>query len=159
MTTKAWYWTGLGILAISFATSSSGRCLMNYATGLAQRAQTHVVPYVGMAEIALGRTDAGFAHVQSAAARIAAQQARMQAAQARMQAAQAELQAAAIQREIRIRQAANQYSSYVSAGPAVSVGPNGVIVRTPGVKVVCPRTHVDVPEISLPPAPVLQDPI
>lgn len=160
MTMKAWYWTGLGILAISFASSSNGRCLMNYASGLIQQVRTHAVPYIGMAEIALGRTDAGFSHMQSVAVRVDAQQARLEAAQARLQAAQAELEAAAATREMRVRRVQSQFSTYFDqSGPAVSVGPNGVIVKTPRAKVVCPSTRAEIPEVSIPPTPVLQDPI
>jgi hypothetical protein len=161
MTTKAWYWTGLGVLAISLASSSAGRCWMNYATGLVQQVRAHAMPYVAMTEIALGHTEAGFGDLQSAAAQINAQRARLEAAQARVQAEQARLEAAAAQQAM---QRASVLAAYSSVGsrvvtPEVSVGPAGVIVRTRHSKRICPQIRVAAPGVEVQSGVGLQDPI
>jgi hypothetical protein len=161
MTTKAWYWTGLGVLAISLCSSSAGRCLMDYAAGLVQKVQAHALPYIAMAEIAFGHTEVGFGHMQSAAAQVNAQRARLEAEQARVQAEQARVEGMAAQQAI---QRASVLAAYSSVGtrvmsPEVSVGPAGVIVRTAHSKRICPQIRVEAPGVEVQSRAGLQDPI
>lgn len=164
MTAKAWYWSGLGLLAISLISSNTGRCWMDQASALVGQVRTRAVPYVAMVEVALGRTDSGFMHMQSAAARVEAQRARMEAAQARLQAAQARLEAAAARGEFRHMAAPVDFSALSNVDfvvPKVVVRQHRIEVSGRHGRIVCPQTGADisVPEVAVPDVSVVEDPI
>ena len=169
MTAKAWYWTGLGVLILSVGSSSTGRCWMEKASGMIDQLRAKTLPYMAMAEMAMGRTQAGLGHMQAAQAHFEGQQARLQAAQARIEAAHARLEALAARRQF---QQMNVLTNYSGASdfdvevPGVSVTENRVVVRGRHGVVVCPSTHIRVPgvnipevNVSTPPVSVMQDPI
>ena len=171
MSTKAWYWTGLGVLILSVGTSSTGRCWMEKASGVIDQLRAKTVPYMAMMEMAMGRTQAGIGHMQASRAHFEAQQARLEAAQARMEAQRARLEALAERQQFRhLRVLANYpaISNFDVEVPGVSVTQDSVVVRGRHGIVACPRARVSVPnvEISTPevqvPSPhvsVMQDPI
>jgi hypothetical protein len=164
MTAKAWYWTGLGVLALSLASSGAGRCLMDKASGAIDQLRAKTVPYMAMAEMAMGRTQAGLGHMQSARARIEAQEARLQAAQARIEADRARVEALAVQREFKRMNVLADYPGMFDSDvevPGVSVSHDGVVIRGRHGVVVCPHTRVSMPgvDVSAPAGAEMQDPI
>jgi hypothetical protein len=107
------------------------------------------MPYVAAVEMALGRTQAGYAHLQAHAARVQAEEARIEAAQARLQAEMAREQFQNVWMLNRDRFEVLDHKVMV---PNVVVdGPN-VRVEGPEHVIVCPRTklRVAMPEISVP---------
>jgi hypothetical protein len=169
MTAKAWYWTGLGVLILSVGSSSTGRCWIEKASGVIDQLRAKTVPYMAMAEMAMGRTRAGLGHMQAAQAHFEEQQARLQAAQARIEAERARLEALAARRQFQQMNVLTNYSGtsdFDIEVPGVSVTENRVVVRGRHGVVVCPRTHVRVPgvnipevKVSAPQVSVMQDPI
>jgi hypothetical protein len=164
MTIKAWYWTGLGVLILSMGSSGAGRCWMEKASGVIDQLRAKTVPYMAMAEMATGHTQAGISHMQAARAHFEEQQARLQAAQARIEAERARLEAMAAAQQVRHMNVLANYpvsSDMVIDVPGVHVGPDGVVVRGHNGVVVCPRTQMHMPVVTLP-APqvsVMHDPI
>lgn len=164
MTAKAWYWTGLGVLILSIGSSSTGHCWMEKASGVIDQLRAKTAPYLAMAEMATGHTQAGLGHMQAARADFEEQQARLQAAQERIEANRARIQALAAQQQFRHM---NRLANYPGMGdfdvevPGVSVTQDRVVVRGGSGVVICPRTHVSIPAVNVP-APqvsVMQDPI
>ena len=171
MTAKAWYWTGLGMLVLSIGTSGTGRCWLQEASGVIDQLRAKTVPYMAMAEMAMGRTQAGIGHMQASRAHLEEQQARLEAAQARIDAQRARLEALASRQQFRHMNVLANYpgaSNFDVEVPGVSVTENRVLVRGRHGLAVCPRARVSIPdvEISTPdvqvPTPhvsVMQDPI
>jgi hypothetical protein len=171
MTAKAWYWTGLGLLILSIGSSGTGRCWMEKASGVMDELRAKTVPYMAMAEMATGHTQAGIGHMQAARAHFEEQQARLEAAQARIEAQRARLEALASQRQFsRMNVLANypEMSNFDVEVPGVSVSQDGVVVRGHHGVTVCPRARVSVPnveisipdvQVSTPRVSVMQDPI
>jgi hypothetical protein len=171
MTAKAWYWTGLGVLIISMGSSGTGRCWVEKASGVIDQLRAKTVPYMAIAEMAMGHTQAGIGHMQAARAHFEDQQARLQAAQARIDAERAHLQALVARKEFRHMNVLATYpemSKFEVEVPGVSVTQDRVVVRGHHGVVVCPRARVSVPdveistpdvEVSTPHVSVLQDPI
>src|SRR5438132_13573518 len=79
---KTLYWITLGVLAISFGSSNMGRNLACKASTVVDHLAIRTMPYVATVEMALGRTQAGYAHLQAHTARVHADQARLPAAMA-----------------------------------------------------------------------------
>ncbi|HET7206332.1 MAG TPA: hypothetical protein VFI95_07105 [Terriglobales bacterium] len=160
MTAKAWYWTALTLLAASFASSGTGKCLLGSASRAFDQLHLRAMPSVAVLEMALGRTQAGYSHMESAMAQVDAQRARMQAQQARMQAVQAQLEAAAAIREIKPM----RFVVDVPALPKAAIHcPNledapAQILRERRNLVVSPEPAINV-DITTPDVPVVHDPI
>ena len=154
MTAKAWYWTGLGVLVLSLGSSHVGRCLLGRTSGFVTEVRAKAVPYMAMAEMALGHTQAGIGHMQSAQARIEAQQARLQAVQARIEANRARLEALSAKR-MKVVADVPDMEDFDDDVPAVSVDEDRVEVQGPGAAVVCsrhvgrPAIHVSAPSVSV----------
>lgn len=151
---KAWYWIALGVLALSFGSSNTGRCLRDRALATADRLYQRSMPYVAMAEAAFGRTEADYGHMEATIARAQTQQACLQAEQARVQARmireQVRTQVLVANRVLR--------ENRELVTPQVLVDTRELVRSVPQV-VVCPRVKVAVPRIPTPPAPVVEDPI
>ena len=167
---KAWYWAGLGVLALSFGTSSMGRCWMDWASGKVDEARLRAQPYVAMAEMALGHTQSGYARAQASVARLEARRAQLQAVQARWEAQRARIDAANqvminMQHEIPSpEQFVNQslFDSRDFVAPNVRVTSRSVVVNGRRHRVmVCPGTATDlvVPDVSTPKVTTVEDPI
>ncbi len=158
MTAKAWYWTGLGVLILSIGSSNTSRCWMNKASQVIDQLRTKTLPYMAMAEMAMGRTQAGLGHMQAAEARMKAQAARLQAAQARLEADRA---LAEMQRVKRMDVLAHYPGgeNFDSEVAGVSVTQDRIIVRGQHGLVVCPRTQVEMPVVPAPHVAVMQNPI
>ncbi|HVO63073.1 MAG TPA: hypothetical protein VMT53_19235 [Terriglobales bacterium] len=165
MTAKAWYWTGLGVLILSMGTSGTGRCWMEKASGVIDQLRAKAVPYMAMAEMATGHTQAGMGHMQAARARFEEQQARLHDAQARIEAEHAGIEAvAATQQQVRHMNVLADYpavSDMVIEVPGVKVSQDGIVVRGRHGVVVCPRTrmHMPVVDVPTPQVSVMHDPI
>lgn len=164
MTVKAWYWTGLGVLILSIGSSSTGRCWMEKASGVIDHLQAKTIPYMAMAEMAMGRTQAGMGHMQATQARMEAQAARLQAAQDRMEANRARLEALATRqrtRHMNVLASFNPGDDVVVQVPGVRISRDRIVVDGPQGMVVCPRTHVHVPavDVQVPSVSVMQDPL
>ena len=171
MTAKAWYWTGLGVLILSIGTSSTGRCWMEKASGVIDQLRATTLPYMAMAEMAMGRTQAGISHMQISRAHFAEQQARLEATQARLEAQRARLVALAERQQFRQMRVLANYpgmSNFDVEVPGVSINQDRVVVRGRHGVMVCPRARVTVPnvdistpdvQVSTPHVSVMQDPI
>ena len=164
MTAKAWYWTGLGVLALSMASSGTGRLWMEKVSGMTDQLRAKALPYVAMTEMALGRTQAGIDHMQSARACIEEQAARVEAAQAEIEAHRARLEALSARRKFRHMNVLADYSD-MSGGvievPGVRISDDKIVVQGQTRVVVCPRVRVKTPVVAVP-APsvsIMQDPI
>ena len=105
---KAWYWLGLGLLAVSFMSSGPGRSALTHAASYATCIRARALPYVGAVELATGRTQAGYAHLQASMeqtrARMEQTRARVEAHQAQIEAAQRMVIEARIREQLRDRQ-------------------------------------------------------
>ena len=176
---KAWYWIGLGVLALSVGSSSLGRCWMEKASGAIDQLQVRTMPYVAMAEMALGHTQAGYARVQASAARVEAHRAELEAMQARLQAEmQARLQAQMARQEERVRERVSwaQRANFQNRGvfvdqstfpgddfqvPDVRITSDSVSVNGRRHSVVCPRTRIKMvmPDTPSPAISTVEDPI
>ena len=155
---KTLYWIALGVLAVSFGSSNIGRNLACKASKVVDHLTIRAMPYVAAVEMALGRTQAGYAHLQAHAARVQAEEARIEAAHARLQAEMAREQFQNVWMLNRDRFEVLDHKVMV---PNVVVdGPN-VRVEGPEHVIVCPRTklRVAMPEISAPRTRVIVDPI
>jgi hypothetical protein len=164
MTAKAWYWTGLGVLALSMASSGTGRLWMEKVSGMTDQLRAKALPYVAMTEIALGRTQAGIDHMESARARVEEQAARVAAAQARIDANSARLEALSAGRKFRRMNVFADYSDMsgsVIEVPGVRISEHKIVVQGPTGMVVCPRVRMKTPLVAAPAPPVsiMQDPI
>ena len=156
---KAWYWLGLGIMALSFMTSGAGRSIMNNAGAYAACIRTRALPYLGTIEMALGRTQEGYGHLQASMeqtrAQVDVQQARLEAARARMETARA-LQEERMQESLRKAQDHLVMQRAVLADevitPIVTVSDTGrrvLICPHTGVRVDVPQVHVQVPNVNV----------
>jgi parvulin-like peptidyl-prolyl isomerase len=169
---KAWYWLGLGILALSFMTSGAGRSAMDHAAAYATCIRTRALPYVGAIELALGRTQAGYGHLQASMEQSRAQmlqaRAQMEAQQARIEAAQRVMMEAHIQQQLRRAQRVMVNRSVIDAAALTDevvdsnqvVMPNVEVLSAGRRVIVCPRTKVRMaaPAVHVSVAPV-QEPI
>lgn len=172
---KAWYWIGLGVLALSVGSSSLGRCWMEKASAAIDQLQVRTMPYVAMAEMALGHTQAGYARVQASAARVEAHRAELEAMQAEMQ---ARLQAQMARQEERVRERVSwaQHANFQNRSvfvdqatfsadnfqvPDVRVTSDSVSVNGHRHSVVCPRTRIKMvmPATPAPAISTVEDPI
>jgi len=153
---KAWYWLGLGILALSFMTSGSGRSIVDHAGAYVSCVRMRALPYLGAIEIAMGRTQSGFGHMQAgmerARVQMEAQQARLEVAQARIEAAQQVMQTTRFQEQMRkVRALRNTQVMMDPAGLTDEVIgasrlsiPNVEVMNGAQQVIVCPRTRVRV---------------
>lgn len=167
---KTWYCLGLGVLVLSFLSSGTGRSALSHASAYVSCARARMLPYVGMVEMAFGRTQSGFGHmhanVEQLQARANAAQARIEARRAQIEAAQAMLQDRRIQRQMRRAQEMVNNRRWmdqaVVADQVIAVPPVPVVARVPDVPsvevtspaahvVVCPgtRMHVAVPAVNV----------
>jgi hypothetical protein len=161
MTAKAWYWTALTLLATSFASSGTGKCLLGSASKAFDELHLRAMPSVAVLEMALGRTQAGYSHMESAMAQVEAQRARMQAQQARMQAVQARLEAAAAVRQLkpmRFVVDAPAVPQNAIRCPSLEGAPTQIMLRERRNVIVTPEPTVNV-AITVPDVPVVHDPI
>lgn len=164
MTAKAWYWTGLGVLALSMASSGTGRLWIEKVSGMTDQLRAKALPYVAMTEMALGRTQAGIDHMQSARAYVDEQAARVAAAQAQIEANRARLETLSAGRMFRHMNVFADYSDIsrrVIEVPSVRISEDKIVVEGPTGMVVCPRVPVKTPLVAVP-APqlsIMQDPI
>jgi hypothetical protein len=135
-----------------------GRNLACGVSTVADHLAMRAMPYVGAVEMALGRTQAGYEHLQANAVRVRVEQARVQAEQARMQ--------AEIVREQLKDLGMLDQDQLLALNRRVTMP--RVVVSMPKVKVsgpehvfVCPRTrvHVATPEVPAPEVRVEQDSI
>ena len=155
---KTMYWITLGVLAVSFGSSDMGRNLACKASTVVDHLTTRTMPYIAAVEMALGRTQAGYSHLQAHAARVQAEQARMEAAQARLQAEMARRQ---VQDAWMLnRDRFETLDRRVIVPHVVIDGPNVTVSGREHV-IVCPRTKVRVamPEVPVPQVNVVTDPI
>ncbi len=161
MTAKAWYWTGLGVLILSIVSSGTGRCWMGKACAVIDQLRAKTLPYMAMAEMAMGRTQAGLGHMQAAQARMEVEAVRLQATQARLEADRARLEALAEAQRVKRMDVLANYPGMTNFDievPGVSVTQDRVIVRAQH-GLVCPRTQMKVPVVSAPHVAVMQSPI
>jgi predicted phosphoribosyltransferase len=152
---KTLYWIALGVLAVSFGSSNMGRNLACKASTAVDHLAIRTMPYVAAVEMALGRTQAGNAHMQAYAARLQVEQARTQAAQARLQAKMVRQQLRQLRNDrMLVMDRRIMMPDVVVDGPNVSVNDHEHVI-------VCPRTRVRVavPEVSRPQMNIVQDPI
>ncbi len=162
MTAKTWYWAGLGILIVSIVSSGTGRCWQETVSGMFDQIQAKTLPYLAMAEMAMGQPETGLGHMQAAQARMEAEAVRLQAAQARIQADRARLEALAATHYLNHRNVLARYPGVASFDievPGVSVTQDRVVVRAQHGLVVCPRSEVTMPVLPTPRVPVMQKPI
>jgi hypothetical protein len=88
---KSWYFAALGVVALSFG-SSSGRCVFDQASRAVDQFRAKTMPYVAMLEMTLGhpqnspQVQATAARIQGTVAEVEAQRACAQASMARVQA-------------------------------------------------------------------------
>jgi len=88
---KAWYFAGLGVVALSFG-SSTGRCVFDQASRAVDQFRARTMPYIAMLEMTLGhpqnspQVQATAARIQGTVAEMEAQRACAEAAVARMEA-------------------------------------------------------------------------
>lgn len=156
---KAWYFLGLGVVALSFMSSPTARSAMGHASAYVSCARSWMMPYVGGVETALGRTQSGYVHLQASLdreqARAEAVQARLEAQQARIEAAQARLQDQRVQQGLQRAQQVlrnRELMQRVFVADRLAVAAPRVEVRTAMQHfVVCPRTrvHVAVPAVNV----------
>lgn len=165
MTAKAWYWTGLGVLALSLTSSLTGPCWSEKASGISDQLRARFLPYLAMTEIAMGRTEAGIDHMQSARARIEERAARLVAAQAEIDAHRARLEALSPGRKFRRMNVLADYSGMSDAVievPRVEISEGKVVVEGRSGVAVCPRLRIKKMTAAAPRAPsvsIMQDPI
>lgn len=143
---------------------------MDWASGKVDEARMRTMPYVAMAEMALGHNQSGYARVQASVARIEAQRAQFEAAQARLEAQRARIDAAN-QVMLKMQNGMPNPQLFVNQSmfdsrdlvvPSVRVTSRSVIVNGRRHRlVVCPGTARDVviPEVSTPKITTLEDPI
>src|SRR6185369_15480821 len=87
---KAWYFAGLGVVALSFG-SSTGRCVFDQASKAVDQFRAKTMPYVAMLEMTLGhpqnspQVQATATRIQGTVAEMEAQRACAEASMARMQ--------------------------------------------------------------------------
>ncbi len=159
---KAWYWLGLGVMALSLASSGIGQKLMDHANAYVACVRTRALPYVGAIELALGRTQAGVGHLQAVAEQ---NRARLEAQRAQIEAAQAMLQDRRVQEQLRQAQellANRAVMERVVMADQVAVAPMvpSVEIRNGGEHViVCPHTRVRVAVPAVNVSVVPHDPI
>jgi hypothetical protein len=121
-TAKAWYFAALGVVALSFG-SSTGRCLFGKASNAIDQFRARTVPYVAMLEMTLGhpqntpQVQATVARVQETVARVEAQKACAQARMARIQAMRDRMEA---RRAAQLDAAADQDQDVLDETMAVS---------------------------------------
>jgi len=95
---KAWYFTALGVVALSLG-SSTGRCVFDQVSGAVDQFRAKTMPYVAMLEMTIGHSRNSTpaqhtsARLQETAAQLGAEQACAEAAIARVEAAKARLEA------------------------------------------------------------------
>jgi hypothetical protein len=88
---KAWYFAALGVVALSFG-SSSGRCVFDQASRAVDQFRAKTMPYVAMLEMTLGhpqnspQVQATVARIHGTVAEVEAQRACAEASMARIQA-------------------------------------------------------------------------
>lgn len=176
---KTWYYLGLGVLVLSVMASGTGRSAMSHASAYVSCARARVLPYVGLVEMAFGRTQSGFGHMQANVdqlqARVDAAQAQVEARRAQIEAAQAMIRDRRIQRQMRHAQEMVTNREWmdqtVVADQVMMVPPVPVVARVPAVPsvevtspagriLVCPRTrvHIAAPEVRVS-ADTMQEPI
>jgi hypothetical protein len=143
---------------------------MDWASSKVDEARLRTMPYVAMAEMALGHTQSGYARAQASVARVEAQRARLEAMQARWEAQKARQEAA---NEVMLKmqhvmpnpeqlvdQAMFETRDFVA--PSVRVMSRSVVVNGRRHRVVvCPGSGNDlvVPEVSAPRITTSEDPI
>ena len=170
MSAKAWYWLGLGILALSFMSSGSGRSAMDHAAAYVSCVRTRALPYLGAIEVAFGRSEAGIGHLQAGMAqtraRVEARRVQMEAAQARMEAAQERMVAARerlqdrrVQEQLRKAQEVMVNSDLMDRAtfadevivPEVPMVPTVAVRNGAQQVVICPRSglRVQVPAVHV----------
>ncbi len=162
MTVKAWYWTGLGVLILSVGSSGIGRCWMETASGVIGQLRAKTLPYMAMAEMATGHTQAGLSHMQAAQARVEAQAARLQIAQARIEADRARLEALAAAQSVKHLNILANYSgmgNFDIETPGVSVTQDRVVLQGQHGFEICPHTRMKMPGMSRPHVTAMQNPI
>jgi hypothetical protein len=137
---------------------------MEKVSGMTDQLRAKALPYVAMTEIALGRTQAGIDHMQSARACIEQQAARVEAAQAEIEAHRDRLEALSARRKFRHMNVLADYSD-MSGGvievPGVRISDDKIVVQGQTRVVVCPRVRTRTPVLAVP-APsvsIMQDPI
>jgi hypothetical protein len=146
------------------ASSGTGRLWMEKVSGMTDQLRAKALPYVAMTEIALGRTQAGIDHMESARARVEEQAARVAAAQARIDANSARLEALSAGRKFRRMNVFADYSDMsgsVIEVPGVRISEHKIVVQGPTGMVACPRARIKTPLVAVP-APqvsIMQDPI
>jgi hypothetical protein len=103
-TAKAWYFAALGVVALSFS-SSSGRCVFDKASAAIDQFRAKTLPYVAMLEMTLGgpqhspQVHETMARVQETVAQIEEQKACTEARIARIQAMRDRLEAQRVARQ------------------------------------------------------------
>ena len=137
---------------------------MEKVSGITDQLRAKALPYVAMTEIALGRTQAGIDHMESARARVEEQAARVAAAQARIDANSARLEALSAGRKFRRMNVFADYSDMsgsVIEVPGVRISEHKIVVEGPTGMVACPRVRIKTPLVAVPAPPVsiMQDPI
>ncbi len=101
---KAWYFTALGVVALSFG-SSSGRCLFDKASVAIDQFRAKTMPYVAMLQMTLGQPQNSpqvqetMARVQETVAQVEEQKACAEARVARIQAMRDRLEAQRVARQ------------------------------------------------------------
>ena len=164
MTAKAWYWTGIAVLALSLTSSLTGPCWTEKLSGISDQLRTQFLPYLAMTEIAMGRTQAGVDHMQSARTRIDERRAELAAAQAEIEAHRARFEALSRGPRSRRMNVLADYSGTSDAVidvPRVEIGEGQIVVEGRSRMAVCPRTRMKVraPAVPAPSVSIMQDPI
>jgi hypothetical protein len=137
---------------------------MEKVSGMADQLRAKALVYVAMTEMALGRTQAGIDHIESARACVEEQAARVAAAQAEIENNRARLEALSAGRKFRRMNVFADYSGMSGSGieiPSVRISEGKIVVQGPTEGVVCLRPRVKTPLVAVP-APsvsIMQDPI
>jgi len=142
---------------------------MDWASGKVDEARLRAVPYVAMAEMALGHTQSGYARVQASVAQVEAQRARLEAVQARWEAQKARQEAAGAVMLKMQHMIPNpeqlvdpaMFDSRDFVAPSVRVMSRPVVRNGRHKVIVCPSAGTDmvVPEVSTPAVTTVEDPI
>lgn len=143
---------------------------MDWASGKVDEARLRTMPYIAMAEMALGHPQSGYARVQASVARVEEQRAQLEAVQARWEAQRARMDAAN-QVMLKVQHVMPDPQQFVDqsmfdsrdfVAPNVRVTSRSVVVNGRHHRVlVCPgsATDVIVPEVATPKITSLEDPI
>ncbi|MBV8890455.1 MAG: hypothetical protein JO266_00495 [Acidobacteria bacterium] len=161
MTAKSWYWTGLGLLILSLASSGVARCWMGKTSGLIDELRVKAAAYLAVAELAMGRTQAGLGDLEAVGARLGAEKAHLQAAQARLAASGARSRALAGSKPFDTMKLAADDSADLGLELEIQRVAQETVVGIGRQRLtLCPQREIKIPlAVRHAPIPVFEDPM